>query len=220
MLRLKNISLVYDEDKEEKTYAIKNISLNVEKGKFYGILGPSGSGKSSLLYIASALKKPTTGSVFYKDDELTKLSDEELSAIRLNKFGFIFQKHFLIPYLNIVENVLVPLNSNKACDIERAKELLKFLGLGTKFSKKPYELSGGQCQRVAIARALINNPEIVFADEATASLDHKNAGEVMEILNNIRGETTVLFVTHDRSMTKDADEIIEIWDGEIKGATV
>jgi putative ABC transport system ATP-binding protein len=220
MLKLNNISLIYDEDKEEKTYAIKNINLNIERGKFYGILGPSGSGKSSLLYIASALKKPTTGSVIYDGKDFTKLPDDELSAIRLSKFGFIFQKHFLIPYLNIVDNTLIPLNSNKNQDIERAKELLNCLGLGSKFSKKPYELSGGQCQRVAIARALINSPEIVFADEATASLDHKNAGEVMEILNKIRGGTTILFVTHDKSMTKDADEIIEIWDGAIKGAVV
>ncbi len=220
MLKLNNISLIYDEDKEEKTYALKNININIEKGKFYGILGPSGSGKSSLLYIASTLKKPSTGSVIYEGKDLTQLEDDEVSKVRLQEFGFIFQKHFLIPYMSILENVLVPLNSNKPKDIEKAKELLNSLGLGSKLKKKSYELSGGQCQRVAIARALINNPKIIFADEATASLDHKNAGEVMEILNRLKSDTTVLFVTHDKSMTKDSDEVIEIWDGAIRGSSI
>jgi putative ABC transport system ATP-binding protein len=217
MLKLNNISLIYDEDKEDKTYALRNINLHIEKGQFYGILGPSGSGKSSLLYIASTLKKPSTGSVIYEGRELTKLDDDEVSKVRLRDFGFIFQKHFLIPYMSILENVLVPLNSNKHEDIEKAKELLDSLGLGNKLNKKSYELSGGQCQRVAIARALINNPKIIFADEATASLDHKNSGEVMEILNKLKKDTTILFVTHDKSMTRDSDELIEIWDGMIRG---
>lgn len=216
LFNLKDVSLLYDIDKEEKTYALKEANLQIEKGKFYGILGPSGSGKSSLLYILSGIKQPTTGSVFYKGEDITKMSDDRLSEIRLKDFGFIFQKHFLIPYLNIVDNTLVPLNSNKKEDRDRAIELLTTLGLGKKLNKKPYELSGGQCQRVAIARALINKPQVIFADEITASLDHKNSREVVEILNAIRGETTIIFVTHDETTVKDVDEIIKVWDGEIR----
>lgn len=213
---MEDVNLIYDEDKEEKSFALKCINLQIEEGKFYGILGPSGSGKSSLLYLLSGIKQPTTGSIFYDGIDITKLNDDILSEIRLKDFGFVFQKHYLIPYLDILENTLVPLNSNKKEDINRAKELLIALGLEKKLNKKPYELSGGQCQRVAIARALINKPKVLFADEITASLDHKNGNEVIDKINQIRGETTIIFVTHDETIVKDADEIIRVWDGEIR----
>lgn len=216
LFQMKDVSLLYDEDKEEKTYAIKGANISLDEGKFYGILGPSGSGKSSLLYLLSGIKTPTTGGIYYKGEDMTTMSDDKLSEIRLKDFGFIFQKHFLIPYLDIVSNVLVPLNSSSRDDKKRAIELLTELGLGNKLNKKPYELSGGQCQRVAIARALINNPKVIFADEITASLDHKNSKEIVEKLNEIRGKTTIIFVTHDETTIEKADEIIRVWDGEVR----
>lgn len=216
LFEMKDVSLLYDEDKEEKTYALKGANVSLEEGKFYGILGPSGSGKSSLLYLLSGIKTPTTGSIYYMGQDITKMNDDKLSEIRLKDFGFIFQKHFLIPYLDIVSNVLVPLNSNKKEDRNKAIKLLEELGLGNKLNKKPYELSGGQCQRVAIARALINDPKVIFADEITASLDHKNSKEVVEKLNEIRGKTTIVFVTHDETTIEKADEIIRVWDGEVR----
>lgn len=216
ILKMKDVSLLYDADKDEKTYAVRQANLSLEEGKFYGILGPSGSGKSSLLYLLSGIKPPTVGSIYYKNKDITKMNDSELSKIRLEEFGFIFQKHYLIPYLNIIQNVLVPLNSNKKEDVDRAIKLLTELGLEKKLNKKPYELSGGQCQRVAIARALINNPKIIFADEITASLDHKNSKEIVDKLNKLRGNTTIIFVTHDETTVQNADEIINVWDGEIR----
>jgi len=213
---MEDVNLIYDEDKEEKNFALKCINLQIEEGKFYGILGPSGSGKSSLLYLLSGIKQPTTGSIFYDGIDITKLNDDKLIEIRLKEFGFVFQKHYLIPYLDILANTLVPLNSNKKEDINRAKELLIALGLEKKLNKKPYQLSCGQCQRAAIARALINKPKVLFADEITASLDHKNGNEVVDKINQIRGETTIIFVTHDETIVKDADEIIRVWDGEIR----
>lgn len=216
ILKMKDVSLLYDADKDEKTYAVRQANLSLEEGKFYGILGPSGSGKSSLLYLLSGIKPPTVGSIYYKNKDITKMNDSELSKIRLEEFGFIFQKHYLIPYLNIIQNVLVPLNSNKKEDVDRAIKLLTELGLEKKLNKKPYELSGGQCQRVAIARALINNPKIIFADEITASLDHKNSKEIVDKLNKLRGNTTIIFVTHDETTVQNADEIIKVWDGEIR----
>ena len=216
ILKMKDVSFLYDADKDEKTYAVRQANLSLEEGKFYGILGPSGSGKSSLLYLLSGIKPPTDGSIYYKNKDITKMNDCELSKIRLEEFGFIFQKHYLIPYLNIIQNVLVPLNSNKKEDVDRAINLLTELGLEKKLNKKPYELSGGQCQRVAIARALINNPKIIFADEITASLDHKNSKEIVDKLNKLRGNTTIIFVTHDETTVQNADEIIKVWDGEIR----
>ena len=216
ILKMKDVSLLYDADKDEKTYAVRQANLSLEEGKFYGILGPSGSGKSSLLYLLSGIKPPTVGSIYYKNKDITKMNDSELSKIRLEEFGFIFQKHYLIPYLNIIQNVLVPLNSNKKEDVDRAIKLLTELGLEKKLNKNPYELSGGQSQREAIARALINNPKIIFADEITASLDHKNSKEIVDKLNKLRGNTTIIFVTHDETTVQNADEIIKVWDGEIR----
>lgn len=217
MFKVDNVSLLYDLQKEEKTYALSHINLEIKDKKFYGISGPSGSGKSSLLYIMSGIKKPTSGSVYYNDIEITALDDEQASRLRLKKFGFIFQKHFLIPYMNVLENVLVPINSNSKQDIEKAVELLEELDLKKQIYKRPDELSGGQCQRVAIVRALINNPEVIFADEITASLDKENALKVIEILKRAGNLATILFVTHDMRMLQEADEIIDLWDGKLGG---
>ncbi|MBZ9685596.1 ABC transporter ATP-binding protein [Clostridium estertheticum] len=215
MIKIENVNLIYDIGKETETYALKNIDLNIRENKFYGILGPSGSGKSSLLYILSGLKKPSSGKALYNGDDLNKIKNKELSIIRSNDFGFVFQRHFLLDYLTSLQNVLVPLNSNRNEDINRAMSLLKDLGLEKEMNKMPFQMSGGQRQRVAIARALINKPKVIFADEITASLDHKNAFEVMKILKKYKKETTIIVVTHDESILEGVDEIINIWDGSI-----
>ena len=216
MIKLDNVSLIYDVQKQQPTYALSRINLEIKPNTFYGILGPSGSGKSSLLYIMSGLIKPTTGKVYYEKQDWQTLSEEKSAAIRLKEFGFIFQKHLLLPYMNLVENVLIPINSNKKEDREEAKALLVRLGLEKEMEKKPAQLSGGQCQRVAIARALINHPKIIFADEMTASLDYKVAEKVLGLFEEIRKQTTVLFVTHDERMTQGADEIIRVRDGKLE----
>lgn len=215
-IRGENLNLIYDMEKAEQTYALKDININLSHNKFYGVLGPSGSGKSSLLYILSGLKKPTSGKVYYDELDITSLSDDKLSDFRRDNLGFIFQRHFLIEYLTVLQNVLVPVSSLSREFGKRGKELINFMGLKGMEDKKPYQLSGGQRQRVAIARALINNPKVIFADELTASLDHKNAMNVIEILMSICKDSTIVTVTHDESILFGADEIITIWDGIIK----
>lgn len=215
-LSMEKVNLIYDLGGNNETYALKDINLNIRQNKFYGILGPSGSGKSSLLYLLSGLKVPSSGKVLYQDKDYQDMKSSDLSNIRNREFGFIFQRHFLMDYLTALQNVLVPLNTNKIRDISRAKELLVSFGLENEMNKKPYQLSGGQRQRVAISRALINEPKVIFGDEITASLDHQNAFEVMELLKKYK--TTLLVVTHDKSILEDVDEVINIWDGTIKNA--
>ncbi|MGL4773805.1 MAG: ABC transporter ATP-binding protein, partial [Clostridium sp.] len=202
-------------DKEVKTHALKNINLSMSGNRMIGIMGPSGSGKSSLLYLISGLKKPTKGKIFYEDKEITSLFQEECANLRIKEFGFIFQRHFLIEYMTVMENILTPINSCSREDELRALELLKELNLEGQEKKKPSQLSGGQRQRVAIARALINNPKVIFADELTASLDHKTSREVMRVLSKFKKTSLIIVVTHDRTILDDADEIINIIDGEI-----
>lgn len=213
---LQNVSLIYDIEKEAPTYALKQVNLEIKEHTFYGILGPSGSGKSSLLYLMSGIKKPTNGKVYYEEQDLYEMKESYCSKLRLEKFGFIFQKHLLVPYLDLLENVLVPINDYKETDKQYALELLVRLGLEKEIHKKPNQLSGGQCQRVAIARALINHPKVIFADEMTASLDYQSAENVLDLFDTLRGESTILFVTHDERMVKGADEWIRLCDGKLE----
>lgn len=216
MFEVKNISMIYDMDTDEKMYALKGFDLALPDKGLIGIIGPSGSGKSTLMYCLSTLKKPTEGTVCYNGTELTTISDSEREKIRRKEFGFVFQKHYLVPYMNALDNVLVAAVDRNEETRTRAKEFLAGLGLlERELGKRPAKLSGGQCQRVAIARAMINNPKVVFADEPTASLDHENAFNVMRILKSYSADRLVLVVTHDRSILSEADRIIEIWDGEI-----
>lgn len=216
LFECKNLNLVYDEGKEGQTYALKNINLSIEGNKFIGVMGTSGSGKSSLLYCLAGLKKPSTGCVYYNGSSLNTLPPDEKSALRRNNFGFIFQKHFLIDYMTALENVLAAINDNSDKSKKKALALLERLNIGHLADKMPYQLSGGQNQRVAIARAFINDPQVVFADELTASLDHTNAKEVMKILEEFKEKATIIVVTHDESILKNADEVIHLWDGSIK----
>lgn len=171
------------------------------------------------MYCLSTLKKPVEGSILYNDRELTEISSKEREVLRRQEFGFIFQKHYLIPYMGAMDNVMVASMNQGFEAREKARTFLKNLGIKDKeFRKKPSKLSGGQCQRVAIARAMINDPKVVFADEPTASLDHENAYNVMNILKEYSKDRLVLVVTHDRSILDGADRIIEMWDGEITEA--
>lgn len=216
MFEIKNITMIYDMEKSEKVYALGGFDLSLPDKGLIGIIGPSGSGKSTLMYCLSTLKKPTDGRIIYNDKELTEMKDSDRESLRRNEFGFVFQRHFLVPYMSALDNVTVAAVKNNKETVNKAKELLSGFGLGDKeISKRPSKLSGGQRQRAAIARAMINNPKVLFADEPTAALDHENAFAVMEILKEYSKENLVLVITHDRSILKDADRVIEMWDGNI-----
>jgi putative ABC transport system ATP-binding protein len=217
-IEAEELTLIYDMNKDEETHALRNISVSFEPCGITGITGPSGSGKSSLLYALSGLRKPTSGTVYYNDTDIESYTRDKRARMRKEKFGFIFQKHYLIEYLTILDNVLVPVNKNNPELRERAETLLERLDIRHLSGKLPYKLSQGQKQRAAVARALINSPEVVFADEPTASLDHNNALEVMDILNEIKDTCSVLVVTHDTSILGKADRIMEMWDGCIKAS--
>ncbi|MDO5127596.1 MAG: ABC transporter ATP-binding protein [Eubacteriales bacterium] len=216
MINISNVSMIYDMNSDDKMYALNGFDLKLPDTGLVGVVGPSGSGKSTLMYVMSTLKNPTEGSIIYNDKELTTLTNKQREDIRRNEFGFVFQKHYLVPYMNALDNVLVASTSDKKEAQEKARNYLEALGLGEReFGKKPSKLSGGQCQRVAIARAMINNPKVVFADEPTASLDHENAFNVMKILKKYAEDKLVIVVTHDRSVLSDVDILVEMWDGKL-----
>ena len=216
MFEIKKITMIYDMEKTEKVYALGGFDLTLPDKGLIGIIGPSGSGKSTLMYCLSTLKQPTDGSILYNGKELTTLKNSERENLRRNEFGFVFQRHFLVPYMSALDNVTVAANTTDKATTEHAKKLLSGFGLSEReWSKRPAKLSGGQRQRAAIARAMINEPKVLFADEPTAALDHENAFSVMEILKEYAKNHLVLVITHDRSILKDADSIIEMWDGDI-----
>ena len=211
-LSCEKVALAY-RDGERTTYALRDVSLSLPPKKFYGIMGPSGSGKSSLLYLLSGLKRPTSGQVKLGETCLSSLPDAELMRLRRTRFGFVFQQPFLLTYLTALENVVVAAPKPDAAARQKALELLESLGLATMENKLPSQLSGGERQRVAVARALINEPEILFADEPTAALDQANGHKVIEALATWRTHGTVIVVTHDAGMVSGADEIFALRDG-------
>lgn len=216
MFEIKNVSMIYDMNSDDKMYALNDFSLTLPDAGLVGIIGPSGSGKSTLMYVMSTLKTPTEGVISYNGKEITKISVREREHIRRKEFGFVFQKHYLVHYMNALDNVVVAAESDRHGMGKKAEEYLKELGLKEReFRKRPSKLSGGQCQRVAIARAMINNPKVIFADEPTASLDHENAFNVMKILKKYSKEKLVIVVTHDKSVLSDADMLVEMWDGKL-----
>lgn len=216
MFEIKNITMIYDMEKSEKLYALGGFDLTLPDKGLVGIIGPSGSGKSTLMYCLSTLKKPTDGKILYNGRELTGLSNREREELRRKEFGFVFQRHFLVPYMTAFDNVTVAAERSGADTDERAVSLLSGFGLGEReIRKRPAKLSGGQRQRTAIARAMINQPEVLFADEPTAALDHGSAFAVMDILKEYAREKLVLVITHDHSILKDADSVIAMWDGQL-----
>ena len=210
MIQASGVSLIYH-DHEKEVFACRDIDLEIRPGEFVGILGPSGSGKSSLLYLLSGLKNPTRGTISFNNHDLQSLNDRERSDLRLQKFGFVFQQPYLLGYLTAFENVLTA----APVGADRAEQLLEDLGLSEKMKRFPHELSGGERQRVCVARALINDPEVIFADEPTAALDHKNGEHVVEMLNRHRKNGSLVMVTHDPAMLGQADRTLIINDGTI-----
>ena len=201
---------------------VKDVDLEIRQGEFVAITGPSGSGKSSLLYLLGLLDQPTGGTLWLEGTETSQLSENELADIRLARLGFVFQANFLLPEFSARENVLLPIERlghlTPAEADNRARQLLIDLGLESQIEKKPHQMSGGQSQRVAIARALANEPSIIFADEPTGNLDTASSAVVQNILQDLskkRGRT-VLAVTHDPAFAAKCDRIIRIVDGKIE----
>ncbi len=212
MLKVNSASLVY-QDQGRDLFACREVSLEVRENEFLGILGPSGSGKSSLLYLMSGLKTPSSGQITFDGKPLSGMDDASRANLRLKEFGFVFQQPYLLGYLSAIENVLVAQPSGGT--IESATDLLMSLGLANKLHRLPHELSGGERQRVCVARALMGNPRVIFADEPTASLDHKNGVAVVNLLNDLRGKGALVMVTHDPTMLERADRIVRLVDGHI-----
>lgn len=215
MFDIKNLTLIYELDKTEKVCAVNNVSLSLPDTGLIGLIGPSGSGKSSFMYCLSTLKIPTGGSILYHGKDFTSLTNKEMEQIRRKEFGFVFQRHFLIGYMTALDNVIVAANQAERAKEKGAEILLKLGIKSTDMNKKPKQLSGGQRQRCAIARALMNSPKVLFADEPTASLDHETAYMVMDYLKNYARDHLVIVITHDRTILKDVDMIIEMWDGSV-----
>ncbi|HEY0868364.1 MAG TPA: ATP-binding cassette domain-containing protein [Fimbriimonas sp.] len=201
-------------DHGREVFACREVDLTVNSNEFLGILGPSGSGKSSLLYLLSGLKIPTSGDVLYNGQNLGHMHEDERNRLRLHDFGFVFQQPYLLGYLNALENVM--LANPKATDPAAARDLLDGLGLGHKTHRLPHELSGGERQRVCVARAILGSPKVIFADEPTASLDHRNGVAVVSLLNKLRGDGSLVMVTHDATMLTEADRIVRIVDGVLE----
>jgi len=217
ILEVINLSKTYGKG-ENEVQALNNINLSFEKGKFTTIIGPSGSGKSTLLHCMAGLDSITSGKVLLNGQDISKLSDDNLSKLRIEKFGFIFQSFNLIPVVNIYENIVLPINiDNKKIDEKYVDNIINILGLKDKINKFLNELSGGQQQRVAIARALANKPEIIFADEPTGNLDTKTTNEVMNLLKKCVNEfgQTLIMITHNNDIAQMADKVITIKDGNV-----
>jgi len=214
MIELRGVKKVIGQEE-----ILKGIDIEIKKGEFVAIIGASGSGKSSILYIMGLLDRPTEGEVFFEGERIDFSEEEKISKIRNQKIGFVFQFHYLLPEFSLLENVMIPairLGMRREEARERAYELLKRLGLAGKENRKIYQISGGEMQRVAIARALINKPLVILADEPTGNLDSKNTQAVMDIFKDINSEgTTIVMVTHELELAKQAHRIVEMKDGRI-----
>ena len=219
ILELKDICKDYQQGREP-VRVLKNINLTVEKGDYLAIMGPSGSGKTTLMSIIGCLDVPTSGSYILEGRDLKDLSDDDLAEVRNKHIGFVFQSFHLLPKMEAVDNVAlpllyadVPLKERRA----RAEEALKAVGLGERIHFLPNQLSGGQCQRVAIARAIVGNPQLLLADEPTGALDTKAGHQIMEIFRRLSGEgMTIIMITHEPSIAACADKTYRILDGELK----
>lgn len=221
MISLSKIFKTYELDDGPFT-VLKNVSVSIKEGEFVAILGPSGSGKSTLMHILGLLDKPTSGKVVINDVDVSTLNDDEVSRIRSEFVGFVFQQFNLINKLTILENVLLPtIYARKKFDYDpktRALELLTRFGIGNKAYSFPNKISGGQQQRVAIARALIMKPSFILADEPTGNLDTKTGNTILDLLQelNKKDKITVIIVTHEADVAKRARRQIKVIDGEIK----
>ncbi|MBU1200810.1 ABC transporter ATP-binding protein [Patescibacteria group bacterium] len=220
MIKLKNVSKTYFLG-EEKVKAVDNVSLEIKKGEYVSIVGPSGCGKSTLMYTIGLLDTPTSGSVYIDGQDVSKLTDEELSHLRNQKIGFVFQSFNLINKFTALENVLLPTKYLKdKLDFdpqERAEELLKQFGIWDRKDFFPNKISGGQQQRVAVARALIMKPSIILADEPTGNLDTKAGHEILDLLSDLNKKlnVTIVLITHEMDIAKRTKRKIVMKDGQV-----
>ena len=219
IIELKDVWKIYKMD-EVDFPALQGANLDVQRGEFLAIVGPSGSGKSTMLNAVGALDVPSKGEIFLDGKNIAHLYESDLAQIRGKKVGFIFQSFHLIPSLSALENVMLPMTFqgfSREERLKRAKELLIAVGLGDKLNNLPSQLSGGQMQRVAIARALANNPEVILADEPTGNLDSKTGIEILSLLKKLNKEErkTLIIVTHDEKISKEADRIAYLEDGKV-----
>ncbi len=217
ILKIENLTKVYGKG-ENEVRAVDNISFSVEKGEFVAIIGPSGSGKSTLLHIIGGVDRPTSGKVWMNGQDVYAQNEDQLAIFRRRQVGLIYQFYNLIPVLNVVENITLPvLMDGRKVNNERLNELLETLSLANRRKNLPNQLSGGQQQRVSIGRALMNAPAVVLADEPTGNLDSKNSQEILELLkySNKKYGQTLIIITHDESIALQADRVISIEDGKI-----
>jgi len=200
--------------------ALAGIDLEIKEGQYVAIMGPSGSGKSTLLNMLGCLDKPTSGRYLLGGEDVSALDDDELSAIRGKRIGFIFQSYNLIGQLNVTENIELPMyyqGFSQRASYERSRQLAEMVGLGDRLNHRPNELSGGQQQRVAIARSLANDPVILLADEPTGNLDSASGAEILGILSDLHGQgKTLIVVTHDDGVAEGAERVIRLKDGQIE----
>lgn len=202
------------------TRALDGVNFSVDDGEFVAVVGTSGSGKSTLLHMMGGLDTPTSGSVFVRDKDLSKMNDEQLTIFRRRNIGFIFQNYNLVPILNVYENIVLPVElDGDTADQRFMANVVNMLGLDDKLKNMPNHLSGGQQQRVAIARALITKPAIILADEPTGNLDSKTSADVLGLIKrtSIEFHQTVVMITHNNDIARLADRIVRIEDGKIVG---
>lgn len=217
ILQAKDLRKVYGSGDTE-VRALDGVSLSVEKGEFLAVVGTSGSGKSTLLHMLGGLDKPTSGFVTVDGNELSKMTNDELTIFRRRNIGFVFQSYNLVPMMNVEENILLPVGlDGKEADTAYIDEIISILGLSDKLQRLPNKLSGGQQQRVAIARALASKPTIILADEPTGNLDSKTSQDVLGLLKvtSQRFHQTMVIITHNEEIAQMADRIVRIEDGRI-----
>ena len=218
ILIVENLSKIYGKG-DAKVIALNDIYFEVEEGEFLAIIGPSGSGKSTLLHTIAGLEKPTSGKVYFYDKNMYEMNKKDLTILRRQKIGIIYQFYNLIPTLNVEENITLPIElDKKKIDKVKLEEILKFLEIDNRRKHLPNELSGGQQQKVAIGRALIIEPTIILADEPTGNLDSKSSNEIIQLLKKANKEynQTIIMITHNLEIAKLSDRIIQIEDGKIK----
>ena len=219
MIELENVTKIYEMGNQQVA-ALGGVSLSIDEGEIVAIMGRSGSGKSTMMNLIGCLDVPTSGRYVLDGEDVGRLSDDRLAAVRNRKIGFVFQTFNLLPRLSALENVALPLvyaGKNKVDRLQKAEQMMERVGLGDRMNHKPNELSGGQGQRVAIARAMINDPSIILADEPTGNLDSKTSQEIMELFRQIHEDgNTVIVVTHEADIAKHARRIIRLMDGLVE----